>query len=263
MEVSFDDGVRSIEVVAFYPAQASGREKCPAVILLHGIEGATRYGDVHAQTARWLADQGYAVFCVHYFDSVDYPDLWHWNEDGTLDNATVDRLCWQDADRWTRAVDGCIAELSRRTDIDPNSIALYGLSLGGFISLSTAQQAVHESRPYAIRAVVVNWGAQFETTEISPGFPPTLHIHGQLDEIVPLAWAEQSVEEIRSQNVQAELFIVPDAGHVARSKESDRAATVFLSRHLDRNDALSAQPWMMDQASANGLLQSEMVRLIP
>lgn len=229
--VFLDDRERSIKVEVFRPAQDkwSGH---PAVFFLHGVEGPERYRGPHTQSCRWLADQGYLVFYVHYFDAVDYSDLWLLTPNGSLDKSAIDSRCRKDAARWCTAVLQVVDALSRRPDVDANRIALDGLSLGGFIALEVADEAQRDASVPDIQAVVANWAAQFELTECQPGFPAILHIHGELDEVVPLRDAQQSVREIHSVASQAELFVLPGAPHVARSRESDARTISFLASHL-------------------------------
>lgn len=231
VKVSIDNRERAITVEVFRPAGDHQGEH-PAVFFLHGVEGPVRYRGPHTQSCRWLADQGYVVFYVHYFDAVDYEDLWLLRSDGSLDKAAIDDRCWEDAASWSDAVLQVVGELSRRPDVDANRIALDGISLGGFIALEVADEAQRDSTVPDIQAVVANWAAQFELTECQQGFAPTLHIHGEHDEVVPLSDAQQSVNEILSVGSRAELLVIPGAPHVARSKRSDDKTISFLASHL-------------------------------
>lgn len=231
VRVSIDDCERAIHVEVFRPADDDHGEH-PAVLFLHGVEGPERYRVPHTRSCRWLADQGYLVFYVHYFDAVDYEDLWLLRSDGSLDKSAIDARCREDAASWSGAVLQVVAELTRRPDVDANRIALDGISLGGFIALEVADEAQRDSAVPDIQAVVANWAAQFELTECQRGYPPTLHIHGEYDEVVPLSDAQQSVNEIRSVASRAELLVIPGAPHVARSTQSDERTLNFLASYL-------------------------------
>lgn len=231
VKVSIDDRERAIKLEVFRPATDHQVEH-PAVLFLHGVEGPERYRGPHTQSCRWLADQGYIVFYVHYFDAVDYEDLWLLRSDGSLDKSAIDAHCWEDAARWSGAVLQVVDELSRRPDVNANRIALDGISMGGFIALEVADEAQRDPAVRDIQAVVANWAAQFELTECQPGFPPTLHIHGEYDEVVPLSDAQQSFNEILSVAGRAELLVIPGAPHVARSKQSDERTLAFLASYL-------------------------------
>jgi acetyl esterase/lipase len=48
---------------------------------------------------------------------------------------------------------------------------------------------------------------------ISPATPPTLIVHGEKDDTVPLQQAERFVEKAKAAGVTAELVVKPGAGH--------------------------------------------------
>lgn len=231
VSASVPSGLRQIKVEAYLPtiAPTGGH---PAILFLHGVEGADRYRAAHTQSCRRLADQGYAVFYVHYFNAVDYQDLWHILPDGSLDKELIGQRCWADARCWSNAVISVVSAIARRPDVNAQRIALDGISLGGFISLEVANEALQRPEVPDVCAVVANWAAQFEITNCRAGFPPTLHIHGELDDVVPLQSAQRSVAEIQSVGSQAELFVIPRAPHSARSPESESHTREFLKRHL-------------------------------
>lgn len=220
-----------VDVEEFVP-QNGHPGPLPAVVFLHGVEGPERYRAVHTRSCRWLADQGYAVFYVHYFDAVPYEDLWHLRPDGSLDKERIDRQCWADADGWSATVLQALSTIARRPNVDSQRIAVDGISLGGFIALEVADEASRRSDVVDVCAVVANWCGQFELTDCQPGFPPTLHIHGERDDVVPLSDARNSVAEIQAVGSDAELLVIPQAPHVARSSESDRQTLSFLAKHL-------------------------------
>ncbi len=228
------DGVpRETPIDAFLPpAGSSTSGQNPAVVLLHGVEGAARYRSAHYRTARWLARRGYAVFFIHYFRGGGYDDLWQIREDGNLDLEAIDAACRQDAARWTRVVAESLNAIAGRPDIDRSRIALDGNSLGGFVALSAATAAIQDDRVADPCAVVINWGGLFENTKPPHGFPPTLFIHGEKDTVVPLDAARHAAESVLAVQSEASLFIVPGAPHVARSAESDAVTLQFLEKHL-------------------------------
>lgn len=220
-----------VDVEEFFP-QKGHSGPLPAVMFLHGVEGPERYRSVHTRSCRWLANQGYAVFYVHYFDAVPYEDLWHLRTDGSLDKERIDRQCWADADGWSATVLQALSAIARRPNVDNQRIAVDGISLGGFIALEVADEASRRSDVVDVCAVVANWCGQFELTDCQPGFPPTLHIHGEHDDVVPLNDARNSVAEIQTVGSEAELLVIPQAPHVARSSDSDRQTLNFLAKHL-------------------------------
>jgi acetyl esterase/lipase len=76
---------------------------------------------------------------------------------------------------------------------------------------------------------------------VSADDPPTLIIHGDADEAVPLAQAEALVAKLRAVNVPVELVVVPGGGHGARfpgkragSPDYIGATVRWFDQHLKR-----------------------------
>jgi len=251
-EVAFDgkNGACSITVETFLPAQAKpNRERMPAVVMLHGVEGASRYAGHHHATARAVADQGYAVFFVHYFDSVAYEDLWYLKSNDELDTQEIDRWIARDKGEWISAVSTSLCHIAKRHDIDVDRISLLGYSLGSFISYSVGQEALANPTIPDIACVVGNWGAKFADLKFTPGFPDTLLIHGAADRVVEPRWARQTVEELQAVGTAAKLVIVPAAGHVAHSEETWQATLDFLKQKFEsiaKQRALFYSPYRYD-----------------
>lgn len=230
--VVVDGTTRVIEVEVFEPA--SNETKRPAIVYLHGVEGALKYRAAHSRSCEWLTEQGYVVFYVHYFDAVQYSDLLLLTPDWNLDTNALDRICRRDAHLWCDAVLQVVQQLGSRADIASDRIAIDGISLGGFIALEVADETHCHGKPIAPCAIIANWCGQFELTECQSGFPPTLHVHGEFDPIVPLADAQASFDEIKSVASESQFVVVKGAEHLARDQLSDEATLAFLAKHLSR-----------------------------
>ena len=88
--------------------------KYPAIVLLGGSEG----GDSMSRGAPQIASAGYVAASVAYFGLPGLPKL--------LELIPVE------------TVGGALAELSKRPDVDPNRIAIFGISKGGELALLAA-----------------------------------------------------------------------------------------------------------------------------
>ena len=88
--------------------------KHPAIVLLGGSEG----GDSMAQVAPQFAARGYVAASVAYFGLPGLPKL--------LELVPVE------------TVGGALDELAKRPDVDPNRIAIFGISKGGELALLSA-----------------------------------------------------------------------------------------------------------------------------
>lgn len=240
VDVEYDGAASRIQVDVFLPTITTGSvRRHPGVILLHGVEGADLQARAHFQTARRLNRQGYAVFFVHYFDCLLYDDLVLLDAAGELDVDAIGLACLSDAETWTNCVTDVVVSIAQRDDVDASHLALEGFSLGGFVSLATAARLQSESELPDVAAVVVNWGAKFETTIFSPSFPPVLFVHGEHDEVVRLDDARATVDAIQESGGVADLFVVPQGGHTASSVDSIAATENFLARYLQSQPELA------------------------
>lgn len=125
-----------------------------------------------------------------------------------------------------------IDAVSRRPEIDAERVAIDGYSLGGFISLSAAQECLANKEVCDVRAVVVNWGTRFAGTEFADGSPPTMFVHGEVDTIVPLESAKEALGALQTTGAEVELYVVPNAGHRAFSEDANRHRAEFFAKHL-------------------------------
>jgi len=63
--------------------------------------------------------------------------------------------------------------------------------------------------------------------------PPTLLVHGDMDNIVPIEHARRLETRLRACSVETELYVVKGAGHnVSGAPGAARRATVFIRKHL-------------------------------
>lgn len=114
--------------------------KHPAIVLLGGSEG----GDMLRYAAPRFAEEGYVAASVAYFGAPGLPQ--------SLENIPVE------------TVGNAIAAVAARPDVDPQRIAILGLSKGGELALLTA------SLYPQIHAVVAVVASPFAWQGISRGF---------------------------------------------------------------------------------------------
>jgi dipeptidyl aminopeptidase/acylaminoacyl peptidase len=75
------------------------------------------------------------------------------------------------------------------------------------------------ARSYAVQWVGSGKGREDVAKSVSPityvrsGLPPTLHIHGDADPIVPYSHSTKIHEAMTKAGVKSELFTVPGGGH--------------------------------------------------
>jgi len=168
--------------------------------------------------ARMLAEQGFAVYVLHYFDRT--------GTTGVADKQTAIR----NFPVWGKTVWDAVSNVERQSHVDPHRIGLLGFSLGAYLALSVA--AVDPR----VKAVVEFFG----------GFPkemkffmrrlcPTLILHGDADPTVPVEEAHHLQQILEKRNVPYELQIYANAGHGFTGEvwqDARRRTLAFLQKYL-------------------------------
>ena len=196
---------------------AAGRH--PAILLLHGSGGNVSFW--FDRVAPQLARLNLGLYAAHYF-----------NRTGTIraDRETI--LDGRHVPMWLSTISDAIAYIRTRPSVDPDRIALLGISLGAFLALSLATDPAAR-----IRAIVEVSGGIPESSlsAVGPNFPPTLIVHGDVDTVVPVSMAYQLKELLGRHRVPFQGLILPGQGHwfdPAAQLQILMATAGFLVRHL-------------------------------
>lgn len=74
---------------------------------------------------------------------------------------------------------------------------------------------------------------------ITPDDPPMFFFHGDKDDLVPIASPEAMCRDLHKAGVEAELYVVPDMGHIfaAMDRTALEKSVEFLSDHLQREES--------------------------
>jgi carboxymethylenebutenolidase len=212
-ELNFESGGESIRLDCFLPSAES--QRLPAVIGLHGSGGGHAS---MAEPARLLAEQGYAVYVLHYFERTATTEI-----DGL---ATIAR----NFPAWMKTLWDAVSFVSAQPSVDPERIGLLGFSLGAYLALSAA---AIDSR---VKIVVDYFG----------GFPkemklfmrrlcPVLILHGEQDATVPVAEAYHLQQMLEKKQIPYEMKIYPGVGHGFNGeiwRDSGLRTLAFLNQHL-------------------------------
>ncbi len=183
-QLTFESGGKPIRLDTYLPESAAS---LPAVIALHGAGGdATGSG----KFAALLAEQGFAVFVLHYFDRT-----------GTeyADKPTI----FRNFPIWMKTLWEAVSFVEKQPQVDRERIALLGFSLGAYLSLANS------SIDGRIRAVVEFFGGlPREMRLFMRRLCPTLILHGEADPTVPVAEAynlqkllEEKKDPLRNENL--------------------------------------------------------------
>ena len=242
---SYLSAERKINVTRFDPA-APGPH--PAVLLLHGIDGADENEKTYHKLADRLAAKGYVVFFVRYFDCfADRPKELEFFRDNVkeyLTGAAVNkRECLKAAfqDCLTAVCDG-VRYVRQQPGVDKDRVGVAGFSLGAFLALSAA------TRPELKVAAVVDLfgGLPPEMHGQAKALPPVLVLHGDKDQVVPVKIARDLEKLLKNNETAHEVKVYKDVGHMfdkgdgkidwLTALDAESRAHAFLDKYLkDKN----------------------------
>jgi carboxymethylenebutenolidase len=216
--LSYSSQGKDIGVVVYEP-QRSGT--FPALLVIHGSSGpvSSFVGDY----AQQLANFGYIVFFVHYFDATGT---------GYASYSAIHAYF----QTWLATIADAVSLAERHPRVDSNRIGLLGVSLGGFLSLALASK---DSRICAVASLM--GGMPDEFISEARQMPPTLLLHGEADAMVPVSEAQKVDALLKRLGTPHELKIYPGQGHSFRGMAPMDALTRtlrFLSRHLKKDNAV-------------------------
>lgn len=167
----------------------------PVVIMLHGCSGLF---ETHAEWAAEVASWGYASLRVDSFTS-----------------RGIDEICTDILRPVPRVADvnGAIAWLATRPEIDAGRIAVMGWSHGAGVALQVAAEPGSlrpDLKPAVLAAVAVYpWcpkgSARYRT--------PTLVLVGDADDWTPAELCETMVAELPASSAPVDLVVFPGATH--------------------------------------------------
>lgn len=210
--LTFESGGKPIRLDAYLPNSSA---KLPAVLALYGsgggIEGMNR-------PAEMLAEQGFAVFVLHYFDRTDTTQA--------TDKATI----FRHFPAWGKTVWDAVGHIAEHPQVDPDRIGLLGFSLGAYLALSVASV---DSR---VKVVVEFFGGlPKEMRLFMRRLCPTLILHGEADAIIPVAEAYDLEVLLQKKNIPYEMKIYPGVGHSFDNetwRDAGSRSLHFLKKHL-------------------------------
>jgi carboxymethylenebutenolidase len=216
---TFPSHGKRVAVDRFAP-KAPGRY--PLVIVLHGAGGIGAEGrsSMLHEEARRLARRGYVAMVPHYFDRTAGAKL-----NNPVKNARYYKI-------WMETVADLVTHASRLPQVDRRRVGLLGHSLGAGLAVSNAMADKRVS-------AVVEYAGSLVFIDGPPPqplpMPPTLILHGDADNIVPVSEAHKLEALFGEWQTPYEIKIYPGAGHGFRGDDAQDAwnrTVAFLDRHL-------------------------------
>jgi carboxymethylenebutenolidase len=215
-QLSFESGGKSIRLDCFLPENSEA--KLPTVIGLYGFGG----GHISmSEPAGQLAEQGFAVYVLHYFDRTGQVEP---EKSALVMNFPV----------WMKTLWDAVSVVEQQPSVDPQRIGLVGFSLGGY--LAVCGSAIDPR----IKAVVEFFGGLPKEMKLfMRRLCPTLILHGKDDTIIPVAEAYYLKEALEKKNVPYEIQIYPGVGHGFEGetwKDARSRTLAFLQKYLSVNE---------------------------
>ncbi len=212
---------RSISIDLVEPASARPH---PAILLLHGSGGAGSYW--LQRFAPLLNQAGIAAYAPRFFEST-----------GT-ERATPELILdGHHFPLWLHTVEDALAWIAGRPGVDPNRLAVLGVSLGGFLAMAlAAERSTSTAVPRLRAAIEISGGIPpgWET-KLAPTTAPTLVIHGDRDTVVPVQQARHLQDLLIAHNIPHQIDILPGETHWFSPAAQMRlllSVGGFLQRHL-------------------------------
>jgi dienelactone hydrolase len=183
------------EVTAFLTLPEEGDGPFPAVIMMHGCSGLE---DNHTRWARLLADWGYASLRVDSFSPRE-----------------IDEICTDILRPVPRGADvnGAIAFLQSRPQVDATQLVVMGWSHGGSVTLQAAAEpgtTRGDLKPAILGAIAI-YPYCIRTSQ--PFRVPLLVLIGDADDWTPMSLCESMADEIAANSAPVDLVVYPGATH--------------------------------------------------
>ncbi|MGD0211801.1 MAG: dienelactone hydrolase family protein [Terriglobales bacterium] len=209
----FQSGGKAIRLDAYLPESAN--RPLPAIIALHGAGGSVSGMERYASL---LAQQGFAVYLLHYFDRSGI---------ASADKPTIMR----NFPLWMKTLWDAISFVETQPPVDGKRIALLGFSLGAYLSL--ANSAID----HRVKAVVDFFGGMpKEMNFFMRRLCPVLILHGEADQTVPVEEAYHLQKLLEKKGISYEIKIYPGVGHGFEDQTVWRDAGLrslqFLQKYL-------------------------------
>jgi carboxymethylenebutenolidase len=212
---TYESGTSAIRI---YEQEVAEAGQHPALLLLHGSGGSVSYWVDRFGPA--LANFGVAAYAAHYFDKT-----------GTSRATPETILDGRHFNEWLTAIRDALTYIAARPSVDPQRIAVLGISLGAYLALALA---VEDARVRAVIELSGGMPGEWED-RINAGMPPVLILHGVEDAIVPVSEARKLQGLLERHKIPHEIVLMPGETHwfsAASQPKLLMTCASFLARYL-------------------------------
>ncbi len=235
-------GGKDVRVERYEP-KADGKTY-PAIIMLPGVAGLDKTcGPLYRAQATRYAKLGYVVLIVHYLDRTDtgkekLADIQerfsHFFDPTWVKKADDLKSMEQHFADWTDTVHQAVTYAGKLPNVDQKRIGLAGFSLGAALALRAA--AEKEGQIAAVAELF--GGLPPEKHKGIKLLPPTLMIHGDLDELVPPRIAYQMRKHLKAQKCPVKFKMYQEVEHLFAGAgfvdilNAQNLVDAFFKKHL-------------------------------
>ncbi|MBQ8739176.1 MAG: prolyl oligopeptidase family serine peptidase [Clostridia bacterium] len=191
LEKSFKQNEKGLKYILTAPTDYKKGESLPLIVFLHG---AGERGD----DLELVKTHGIPKYFSKNQDHLGIRAI-------TLSPQCPSERTWYDY-KWE--VISLIDEVAREYNVSDDSIALTGISMGGF---GTWEIALQVPEKFSAIAPICGGGMEWRAWYLRN--LPIRTFHGALDDVVPFAHTEMMVNAIRAQGGNVEFTVYDDLGH--------------------------------------------------
>jgi dienelactone hydrolase len=215
-------GQHSDKPLMGYLARPEGAGRHPAVIVLHGCGGFGAYYPVIADV---LKSYGYVALAIDSLDGLDVC------ASGIESGDVAEAFDAYAALDW----------LARQDFVDPDRVALLGISLGGFATLDDVEAgpgAIEKTQKRHFRAAVAYYPGCRDRAGVMT--VPTFIVIGNDDDWTLASWCQDMMARRNGKGAPVTLVVYPGATHGFNFPASARQ---YLGHHMAYDPQATADAW--------------------
>jgi dienelactone hydrolase len=225
-EATIESGDKKVKV-RIERFELPGKGGRPAIVLVPESKSLAEVGDVYRAIAGRLAEEGFVVLMVHFFDRTGH-------KKGIDDPKKIRE---EDFRAWMGAVRDAVQYAQKLPNVNRERVGLLGFSLGGFLCLSVAAE-----KELGVAAVASYFGGIPE--KLWPHLrwlPPTLVVSGARDDQVSVSQSFAVAGFCQFRRLPCEVKIYDQQGHLFKETLMPWVALDLALQGFLGNDCSPAQ----------------------